>query len=115
MDLRVAPASTSRLMLPNTLIISRFTARGAQLWIGVRLLTGAVLKLAGGDPLHLSVSSALLLVAICVALGLADVHRRHERALLDNLGVSFFARSVFFALPALIGESALACVASITE
>ena len=112
-DLRVARASTSHLMLPNTLITTRFAARGAQLWIGARLLTGAVLKLAGGDPLHLDVSSALLIVAVCIALGLADVHRRHERALLDNLGVSPLARSALFAIPALIGESAVACVASI--
>jgi hypothetical protein len=102
-------------MRPNTLIITRFTVRGSQLWVGARLLTGAVLALASGDPLHLSLSSALLVVALCVALGLADVHRRHERALLENLGVSHFARATFFALPAVIGESAVAILGSIVR
>lgn len=90
-------------------------ARGAQLWAGARLLAGAVLALAGEDPLYLNVSSAFLLVANCIALGLADVHRRHERALLENLGVSRFARTAFFALPALIGESVIAILGSIVR
>lgn len=100
-------------MLPNSLIVTRFTARGAQLWVGARLLTGAVIALAGGDPLFLSVLSALLLVAVCIALGLADMHRRHERALLENLGVSRVARVAFFALPALVGEGVIALLDSV--
>ena len=102
-----------RFMVPNTLIIARFAARGIMLWVGARLLAGAMIALAGGDPLYLDLSSAVVLVASCIALGLADVHRRHERALLDNLGVSRFARAAFFAFPALVGESAIAVVGSI--
>jgi uncharacterized membrane protein len=68
----------------------------------------AVIALAGDDPLHLTLSSALLIVATCVALGLADISRRHERALLENLGVSRVARAAFFAFPALVGEFAIA-------
>ena len=113
LEVRVASGPTSGPMRPNTLIVTRFTARGAQLWVGARLLAGAVIALAGGDPLSLSVLSALLLVALCIAIGLSDMHRRHERALLENLGVSRFARVAFFALPALVGESAIAFLGSI--
>ena len=95
-------------MRPNTLIIAHFAVRGMILWVGARLLAGALVALAGGDPLYLDLPSAVVLVASCIALGLADVHRRHERALLDNLGVSRLARASFFAIPALVGESAIA-------
>ena len=100
-------------MLPNTLIITHFTARGMRLWVGARLLAGAVVALGGGDPVHLTLSTVVLLVATCIALGLADVHRRHERALLENLGVSRFERTAFFAFPAIIGEGAIALFGSI--
>lgn len=100
-------------MRPNILITARYLTRGALLWLGARLLAGAVIALAGADPLYLNASSALLLVGISVALGLADIHRRHERALLENLGVSRFARVAFFALPALVGESAIASIGTL--
>ena len=109
----VASASTSRLMRPNTLIISNFAARGMRLWVVIRLLAGSMVALAGGHPLYFDLSSAALLVASCIALGLADMRRRHERALLENLGVSPFARASFFAFPALVGESAIAVLGSI--
>ena len=113
LDVRIASRPTTGSMRPNSLIVTRFTARGAQLWVGARFLAGAVIALAGGDPLFLSVLSALLLVAVCIALGLADMHRRHERALLENLGVCRFARVAFFALPAFVGESAIALLGSV--
>ncbi|MCY7377996.1 MAG: hypothetical protein LH467_01485 [Gemmatimonadaceae bacterium] len=102
-------------MRPNTLIIAHFAARGMRLWVVARLLAGAMIALDGGHPLYLDLSSAVLLVVSCIALGLADVRRRHERALLENLGVSPFARASFFACPALVGESAIAVLGSMIE
>lgn len=113
LEVRVAGGPASGSMRPNSLIVTRFTARGAQLWFGARLLAGVTIALAGGDPVFLSVLSALLLVAICIALGLADMPRRHERALLENLGVSRVVRVAFFALPALVGEGAIALLGSV--
>lgn len=113
LDVRVASRPTTGSMRPNSLIVTRFATRGAQIWVGARLLAGAVIALAGGEPLFLSMLSALLLVAIGIALGLADIHRRHERALLENLGVSRLARVAFFALPAFVGEGAIALLGSV--
>jgi hypothetical protein len=106
----VADTTSIPAMLPSAPLTNRYATRAFVYWVGVRLLTGAAISLAGGDPLHLGVSSAMLLVLTSVGVGFADLHRRHERALLENLGVSSPAQLSFFALPALLGESALAVI-----
>lgn len=91
-------------MLPNALIARRYVARAAWLWIGARLLVSAPMVLAGMDPLDITFGTAMLLVAGTVILGVADMFRRHERALLENLGVSRALAFVFLAAPAVLGE-----------
>lgn len=91
-------------MRPNALIAQKYLARGARLWIGTRLLGSAVVALAGMHPLRLSFASTLVIVGASTALGLVDLLRRHELALLDNLGVSRATLAGFFAGPAIIGE-----------
>jgi hypothetical protein len=62
------------------------------------------MALAGTNPLDLSFMSAMWIVGISTTLGAADVVRRHERALTENLGVSRMMLLAFFAVPALVGE-----------
>jgi hypothetical protein len=97
-------------MRPNPLITRSYLARGAWLWIGARLLVSAPLVLAGMDPLDLTFQTAMLIVGGSVLLGLLDVYRRHERALLENLGVSRLVLFAFLAAPAIIGEVIISVV-----
>jgi len=98
-------------MRPNPLIIRAFLTRGAWLWIGARLLASAVIALAGTNPLDFSLMASLLIVGVSTALGAVDVVRRHERALLENLGVSRMMLLAFFAGPAALGELGIALAA----
>lgn len=98
-------------MRPNPLIARTFLIRGAWLWLGARLLASAVIALAGTNPLDFSFMASLLIVVISAALGAVDMVRRHERALLENLGVSRMTLLAFFAGPAILGELGIALVA----
>jgi hypothetical protein len=100
-------------MRPDRFIVVNFASRGVRLWVGTRLLGSAVVGLAGMNPLFLGFWSSCLFVAVCLALGLADIRRRHERALLANLAVPPLANVAFFAIPAFIGESAIAAIGSL--
>lgn len=44
------------------------------------------------------------MIALCVLLGLADVARRGERALLGNFGISRARLLAWLAAPALLGK-----------
>ena len=99
-------------MRPNPLIVQRYVVRGMLLWVGVRAIVSAVAALAGTDPLHLTPALILMLVGGSVALGVVDVLRRHERALLENLAVSRTALVAFLAGPAMLGELAIVFVAN---
>ena len=101
-----------------------FVARGVRLWILARLAVAVALALAaasGGrvaaiEPsalLLLAPPAALLVVALTAALGLVDVARRGERALLGNFGVSRRRVAAWFAAPAAAGEVAVGVVATI--
>lgn len=74
------------------------------MWLGTRLLVSVLLALAGMDPLDLTFETAVLIVAGSVVLGVVDIYRRHERALLENLGASRLVVFVFLAAPAVLGE-----------
>lgn len=89
-----------------------YLLRGASLWLGGRVLVSALLLLAGVDPFALTVSASLQIVGIIVALGLIDTLRRHERALLGNLGVSFATLALVIGTPALLGELLVRLLAS---
>ena len=99
-------------MRPNPLIIRQYIVRGALLWVGVRLLVSAAVALAGLEPLHLTFSSIMVIVGGSCVLGAVDVHRRHERALLENLAVSRAALVVLFAVPPVLGELRISLVAN---
>lgn len=98
-------------MLPNPLIIRAYVTRGVQLWVGARILFGGVLALATMDPVHLTFSATMLMIGLSTALGIADIVRRHERAFLENLGVSRAALVACFAGPAMLGEIAISLTA----
>ena len=92
-----------------------FAARGVRLWVLVRLLVGVAVVLtaaSGGRAAAVDLASAfllappaaLLVVPLTAALGLLDVARRGERALLGNLGVSRRRAAAWLAAPAVLGE-----------
>ena len=82
------------------------------MWIGARLLVSLLLALAGMDVLDLTFETAMLIVAGSVVLGIADIYRRHERALLENLGVSRPVIFLFLAVPAVLGEIVISMAAA---
>jgi hypothetical protein len=87
-----------------------FLIRAVILWVIVRVAVLVVGAAVGAPTLDLAPSAALLLVGVSVALGLVDVARRGERALLENFGVSRLRLSAWLALPALAGEAAVAAL-----
>ena len=78
----------------------------------MRLFVSAPLLLAGIDPVDLTFKAAVLIVSLSVVLGAVDVHRRHERALLENLGVFRTVIFAVLALPAIVGELVISTAAA---
>jgi hypothetical protein len=74
------------------------------------LLAGAS---ADGGALRLAPGAALALVGVSAALGLVDVARRGERALLGNFGVSRLRLLTWLAAPAALGELAIAMLVTV--
>jgi hypothetical protein len=88
-----------------------FLLRGARTWALARVLVVAVVLFGGmseGVPHVLAPGAAGVMVGVAVALGFADVARRGERALLGNFGVSRARLVAWLAIPALLGEIAVA-------
>ena len=86
------------------------------LWVLVHALAFVALLMMGGsgsgavtspDPLR---PNPLWVTVVCVALLLADVRRRGERALWGNLGVSTTQLGALSAGVCLVGETLLAIV-----
>lgn len=100
-------------MRPNPLIARAYLFRGALLWIVARAAITGALVLADGDALKLSTTALGEVVLLIVALGWIETRRRRESVLLANLGVSPILLSVFFAGPALLGESVLRFAAAL--
>lgn len=94
-------------MLPDRLIVRLFLTRAAIIWLLVRAVVSAVLFLAGLLTFPLTVGTLLIVIAGTFALGIVDMTRRHERALLENLGVSRAMWCLFFVLPPVVGEALL--------
>jgi hypothetical protein len=85
--------------------------RGARTWALARVLVFTVVLFGGmsnGQPHVLAPGAAAVMVGVAVALGLADVARRGERALLGNFGVSRAQLVAWLAVPATLGELAVA-------
>lgn len=98
-------------MLPNLLITRAYVVRGLWLWVGVRALVAAVFAMAELGPLPLSFGSAIQVVLLCVIVGFVDIRRRHERALLGNLGLGNAVMALLFVVPAIFGEIILRRIA----
>ncbi len=47
---------------------------------------------------------------ICAAVNVAEIKRRHELALLGNLGVSYRQLAVILSMPAIAGEMVLGLI-----
>lgn len=100
-------------MRPNALITRKYLARGLLLWIGARILVSVLVAFAGMSPLHLTFSATVLMVGGSVVLGFAELIRRHERALLENLAISRTTLFGLLAAPAIIGELFIAAAAAL--
>ena len=96
-------------------VLAPFLRRGVLLWGGVRGLMSAIMLLAGGDPLGTPFATALLVIGVTVAAGIADTFRRHEWALLGNLMVRPPVLAGIFAAPAAIGEVVLRTVGIVLQ
>lgn len=94
----------------DSLIVRTYLLRGAFLWLLTRLLVSAVIAAAKGDPFAISLRSAVIVIAVSTAVAFAQTIRYRERAFLGNLGVTRAWLVVSFALPALLGELATACL-----
>jgi hypothetical protein len=98
------------LSFPNSVVTSAYLLRGIGLWVGSRLLHALVLALAELPPFPVATLTSLHVIVFTGALALADIHRRRERVLLGNLGVSRAVIAGTCALPAVIGEAILTFV-----
>lgn len=98
-------------MTPLAPLAAPFVARAVRTWVVARLVTAVMIAVAGmsagAGPLDLAPAAAAGVVLVTVALGLADVARRGERALLGNFGVSRRRLAAWFAASAAAGELAL--------
>lgn len=91
-------------MLPNRLLVSTYVGRHLRLWALIRIGLSGVFLLAGTDPLRVTPWTLCAIVALCVAVSIVELRRRHERALLGNLGVDALALGVLLIVPPLAGE-----------
>ena len=92
---------------PAGLIARAYLVRSMVTWLGARGIIAMALALGNFDPVRLSFPSVLQIVFLSVVLGMIDVRRRHESALLANLGVSRHTWIGLFAMPAVLGELAI--------
>lgn len=91
----------------------RYVVRAGCTWLVVRLAFAMVSALAGGwdgpgAPLTIPLVVAAGVVALSATLGVIDVARRHEGALLANLGVSGPSLVACLVAPAMLGDCASA-------
>jgi hypothetical protein len=91
-------------MLPNRVLVSTYVGRHLRLWALLRIGLSGVFLLVGTDPLRVTPGTLCAIVALCAAVSVVELRRRHERALLDNLGVDVVARGVLLIAPPLAGE-----------
>ena len=81
-----------------------YLVRGLWLWIGARLLAALVFVFARIGAVPTDTVTGVYMVALAMALGVVDVRRRRERALLGDLGVPIAVLLSWFAVPAICGE-----------
>jgi hypothetical protein len=96
------------MTISDSLIVRTYLLRGAVLWLLARVLISAVIFAAQGDPFAFSSRSAVIIIAVSTAVAFAQTIRYRERAFLGNLGVTRASLAACYALPALLGELAIA-------
>jgi len=104
MALAIAYGVRADRMLPNRLLVSAYVARHLRLWALLRVGLSGMFFLAGTDPLRVPPLTVGAIVALCAVVNVVELHVRHERALLGNLGVDPFVVSMLVTLPSLAGE-----------
>ena len=87
------------------LVARKYLARGALLWLAVRLLLSVVVLMAALNPFDLSLLSSLAIVLLTTVLGLLEILRQHEFVLLRNLAVSRQTIALLCGAPAVVGET----------
>jgi hypothetical protein len=91
--------------LPAINIWKPYAIRAALLWLGARGMFFFVLAMAGAPSgIRLTAIAAVWVVFVTIALVRVDIIRRHEVALLANLGVSNLALLPVVAVPPIIAE-----------
>ena len=96
------------ISLPAPLIVRSYLARSARLWLLARSLLVLQQLMANQDPRGFGLSLAAVIVT--VMLGFVEITRRHEQALLGNLGVESRDLVWLFVMPPVIGETLLQIV-----
>jgi hypothetical protein len=91
-------------VLPNRLVVRAYVVRGFLLWFLTRLIISALLLAMGDNPLGVSPVATLYIVALTTIACFIETRRRHELALLGNLGVSRGYMIALFTVPAIAGE-----------
>lgn len=84
------------------------------LWVLLRAVhatVAAVVGVAGGGPVLSPIRQPQpAVVILCVALGVVETLRRHERVLLGNLGIDWKQLACLMAGPALAMEGAIGAI-----
>lgn len=91
-------------MYANTLVARSLVKRGALIWLGTRMLSSAVIFLAGANPFVLTVAASVGVMALATILGFVQTARMREQVFLANLGISLPAITPFLLAPAMAGE-----------
>jgi hypothetical protein len=94
-------------MWPNRFFLRAYVLRGAMLWLGARLIIGAVLLVSRRQVFELSGPASLEVILISVVLCFVESFRRRERALLANQGISYVILFWVCLFPAAAGELAV--------
>ena len=83
-------------------------ARGVLLlWVLVHFIVAMFSFLAGAASWRLAVSSSVWAVVVTLAVAMADMARRRERILLENLGVSMLQLGGILAGTLVVAETGL--------
>jgi hypothetical protein len=94
-------------------IARAYLARGAELWLLIRLVISALFGATGTDPFHLATPTVAGIIALSLALGYIETARHREFVLLGNLSVSRTMLGAMLVAPAVAGEVILRLIDAI--
>lgn len=98
--------------MPDWLFAGPILLRGTLIWGSSRIAMAMVTWLMNSreEPLTFGVTpgAAAWLILVVGALGLVEVRRRNEHLLLANMGCAQGTLAAIAAIPALLGEAAIA-------